>query len=155
MAELTIKSMGHGHLSSVTEIEEEVFKNPWTEEMFRQEVEDNQISRAYVALDGEQLIGYIVAWFLRDEIHLLNIAVVPSCQRRGIGRRLMHFLIDVARRERKEMITLEVRESNEVAIELYRSLGFTPIGIHREYYQDDKEHALLMARPVVGPTERE
>jgi ribosomal-protein-alanine N-acetyltransferase len=67
---------------------------------------------------------------------------------------MLHLLIDLAGRERKDMITLEVRESNEVAIELYRSFGFTPIGIHRGYYQEDEENALLMARSVPGWRER-
>ena len=56
----------------------------------------------------------------------------------------------MAERELKQLITLEVRESNAAAIELYRSFGFTRIGIHHLYYHDDKENALLMARPVSG-----
>jgi ribosomal-protein-alanine N-acetyltransferase len=154
MAEITIESMRNVHLPAVLEIEREAFTSPWTEEIFRQEVEDNVISGSYVALEGGRLVGYFVVWFLRQDVHLLNIAVVRSCRRRGIGRQMLRYLIDLAKRAHKEVITLEVRESNEGAIELYRSFGFTPVGLHREYYQDDKENALLMARSVSGWEER-
>lgn len=153
MSDIKFEPMRYAHIPSVLEIEHRAFTTPWTAEMFRQEVQDNQLSRSYVVRSGERLVGYFVAWFLQDEVHLLNIAVHEDYQRRGIGRRMMRYLLELASFERKNMVTLEVRESNEGAIELYRSFGFTPVGIRREYYQDDKENALLMARRVHGPPE--
>jgi ribosomal-protein-alanine N-acetyltransferase len=58
--------------------------------------------------------------------------------------------MDLAKRERRDIITLEVRESNRVAIAFYEHFGFTPVGVRREYYQDDKENAVLMARYIPG-----
>lgn len=146
MAEITIEPMRHAHIPAIMEIEREAFTTPWTAEMFRQEVEDNRLSRSYVAMAGDRLVGYLVAWFLNNEVHLLNVAVAASDQRRGTGRRMLQFLLDTAASEKKEIITLEVRESNRVAIELYRSFGFSRIGVRSQYYQDDKEDAVLMAR---------
>lgn len=154
MPDIAIESMRHTHLPAVMEIEREAFSSPWTEEMFRQEIEDNALSGSYVALEGDRVVGYFVAWFLRQDVHLLNIAVVLSYQRLGIGSQMLRFLIDLAKSNHKDVITLEVRESNDVAIELYRSFGFTPIGLHRGYYQEDNENALLMARSVSGWEER-
>ena len=150
MVDVTLESMCQNHIPAVLEIEHEAFTSPWTAEMFLQEVEGNGLSRSFVALEGGRVVGYFVAWFLNQNAHLLNIAVASSHQRKGIGRLMLRYLLDMAKRELKQLITLEVRESNAVAIELYRSFGFTRIGIHHLYYHDDKENALLMARPVSG-----
>lgn len=89
MPDVTIESMRRIHLPAVMEIEHEAFTSPWTEEMFVQEVEDNALSGSYVALESGHVVGYFVAWFLRQDIHLLNIAVARSYQRKGIGRRMV------------------------------------------------------------------
>ncbi len=150
MNDLTIEPMRQIHIDAIVEIEQEVFTHPWTAEMFRQEVADNQLSRSYVLLEEGRVTGYIVSWFLQDEVHLLNIAVMSSLRRGGLGRKMMMHLIDTASREHKELISLEVRESNEGAIAMYRSMGFVPVGIKREYYQEDKENALLMMLSLAG-----
>jgi ribosomal-protein-alanine N-acetyltransferase len=150
MVDITLESMRNVHIPTVLEIEHEAFTSPWTAEMFSQEFEDNRMSRAFVALDDGRVVGYFVAWFLNQEVHLLNIAVASSHRRKGIGRHMMTVLLDMAKRELKLLITLEVRESNEGAIELYRSFGFTRVGVRPHYYHEDKENALLMARRVSG-----
>lgn len=150
MNDLTIESMRHVHIDAIVEIEHEVFTHPWTAEMFRQEVADIQLSRSFVLLVEGRVTGYIVSWFLQDEVHLLNIAVTRARHRGGLGRKMLRHLIDTATRERKEVISLEVRESNESAIAMYSSMGFVPVGIRREYYQDDKESALLMVLSLAG-----
>jgi ribosomal-protein-alanine N-acetyltransferase len=153
MNDLTIEPMRQVHIDAIAEIENEVFANPWTAEMFRQEVADNQLSRSYVLLVEGRVTGYIVSWFLQEEVHLLNIAVAPSRLRGGLGRHMLSYLIDTARREHKEVISLEVRESNESAIAMYRSTGFVPVGLRRDYYRDDRENALLMALPLARRSE--
>jgi ribosomal-protein-alanine N-acetyltransferase len=150
MVDVTLESMRNIHIPAVLEIEYEAFTSPWTGEMFRQELEDNGLSRAFVALAHGRVVGYFVAWFLNQEVHLLNIAVASRYQRKGIGRYMMRYLLAMAQRERKQLITLEVRESNAAAIELYQSFGFSRVGVRPHYYHDDKEDALLMARPVSG-----
>lgn len=146
MPEIEITNMRRVHLTDVMRIEKEAFSTPWTEEMFRQEVEDNEMSRSFVALYEGRLIGYFVAWFIHDQVHLLNIAVASSHKRRGIAKRMLEYLIDLSTNQNKQMITLEVRESNESAIALYRAFGFIQIGLRREYYTDDKENAVLMLK---------
>jgi len=150
MVDVTFESMRNAHIPAVLDIEHEAFTSAWTAEMFRQEVEDNVMSRSFVALDDGRVVGYFVAWFLNQEVHLLNIAVASSHQRKGIGRYMMRYLLEMAEREFKQLITLEVRESNAAAIELYRSFGFTRVGVRPRYYQDDKEDAVLMARRISG-----
>jgi ribosomal-protein-alanine N-acetyltransferase len=150
MVDITIEAMRHAHIPAILEIERDVFPTSWTAEMFGQEVDDDRLSRAYVALVGDELVGYCVAWFLREEVHLLNIAVASAHQHRGIGSQLFRFLMDLAKRERRDIITLEVRESNKVAIAFYEYFGFTPVGVRRGYYQDDNEDAVIMALFIPG-----
>jgi len=154
MVDASFETMRQIHIAAVLEIEHEAFSSPWTAQMFLQEVEESGFSRSYVALEEERVVGYFVAWFLRQNVHLLNIAVAKSDQRRGIGRLMLQFLLDLAKREYKDVIALEVRESNEAAIRLYRTFGFAPIGVRRGYYDEDKENALLMSRSVAGWDER-
>jgi len=154
MFDVSFETMRQIHIAAVLEIEHEAFSSPWTAQMFLQEVEESGFSRSYVVLEKGRVVGYFVAWSLRRQVHLLNVAVAKSHQRKGIGRLTLQFLIDLAKREYKDMITLEVRESNETAIRLYRSFGFVPVGVHREYYNDDKENALLMSRSISGCDER-
>lgn len=142
---LLIEPLQHEHIPAVLDIEKQIFSTPWTHEMFQQEVEDPDLSRSYVATIGGAVVGYLVAWFLYDEVHLLNIAVSPRRRGQGIGRRLMKHLIELAVGEKKRIITLEVREGNVVAIQMYKSFGFAQVGLRRGYYQDDKENAVLMA----------
>lgn len=148
MVDVSIVPMRRAHVPAILEIEREAFTTPWTADMFRQEVDNGSFSRAYVAMDGDTLVGYFVAWFLREEVHLLNIAVAGAHQHRGVGSRILRYLLDLAKREGRDIITLEVRESNDVAIKFYESFGFTPVGIRPGYYQDDQEDALLMARYI-------
>jgi len=148
MVDVRLESMRNNHIAAVLEIEHEAFASPWTADMFLQEVQDNGLSRSYVALEDGHVVGYFVSWFLNQEVHLLNIAVASSHQRKGIAKYMLRYLLDMAKRELKQLVTLEVRESNQAAIDLYRSFGFTRVGVRRQYYYDDKEDAVLMARPV-------
>ena len=134
------------HIAGVLKVERECFPAPWTEAMFRQEVEEKWLSRSFVAVEKGVVIGYVIAWFLRGEVHILNLAVAKSQQRRGIARRMLAHVVDLAESEHCQMITLEVRVSNEPAKLLYLSLGFAPVGIRRRYYHDNNEDAIVMTK---------
>jgi len=134
------------HVPGVLRVERECFPAPWTEAMFRQEVEEKWLSRSFVALLDGIVVGYVIAWFLRGEVHILNLAVTKALHRRGIARSMMSHVIDLAESEACHMITLEVRVSNEPAKLLYFSMGFAPVGIRRRYYHDNNEDAIVMTK---------
>lgn len=146
MDDLVIERLGEAHLAEVLRIERECFPAPWTESMFRQEVEETWLSRSFVALLDQHVVGYIIAWFLRGEVHVLNVAVSVSHQRQGIGRRLMNHVIALGEESEHHMVTLEVRASNDPAKLLYVTMGFAPVGIRRRYYRDNDEDAIVMVR---------
>lgn len=134
------------HIADVLRIERELFPAPWTEAMFRQEAEETWLSRSFVALLGEEIVGYIIAWFLRGEVHVLNLAVTKAHQRKGIARRLLVHVLELAGEASCHLVTLEVRVSNEPAKLLYLAMGFAPVGIRRRYYHDNNEDALVMTK---------
>jgi ribosomal-protein-alanine N-acetyltransferase len=133
-------------LPEVLAIERLVFGDPWSAASFRHEVEDNATAVTRVARlwpDGP-VLGYFVAWFIEDEVHLGNLAVHPDHQGEGTGQRLLDHLLAEAADRHARMVTLEVRESNLGAQRLYLRNGFRPIAIRRRYYPDNHEDAIVM-----------
>jgi len=151
MNEVVIEAMTEVHLADALRIERELFPAPWTEGMFRQEIEETWLSRSFVARVDDEVVGYIVAWFLRGEVHILNLAVTSSHQRRGIARRLLARILTLAAETESHLATLEVRASNDAAKLLYITMGFAPVGIRRRYYRDNDEDALVMVRRLREP----
>ncbi len=89
-------------------------------------------------------LAFSLAWSVADELHLLDMASHPEHRRQGHARALLNQLLSYARSERKRLFLLEVRQSNEPAIHLYRSAGFETTGVRRGYYSDTGEDALEM-----------
>jgi ribosomal-protein-alanine N-acetyltransferase len=142
--DIAITPMNDVHIAEVCAIEGDLFDTPWTEEMFRQEVQDNYLARPFVAVSAGEVVGYIIPWFLREGVHLLNIAVVRGLQRRGLARRMLAHLIALARDGGRELISLEVRADNAAALSLYESCRFKEVGLRRNYYQESGEDAVVM-----------
>jgi ribosomal-protein-alanine N-acetyltransferase len=146
--------MTGAHVPRVHAIERNVFTTPWTEEMFHQEVLGIFGSRALVAIEGDAVIGYRIAWFLDEEVHLVNIAVDTTYQGRGVGTLLMANLIEEALDAKKRIITLEVRADNSEAQEFYRRFAFRSVGIRKGYYSDNGEDALIMTLDLMELAQR-
>ncbi len=135
-------------LPRVVEIERKSKAHPWSEAMLRAEVEAGPVSRPKVAVIGEQVVGFIMAWFVADEVHIINLVVHPEFQRQGMATRLLEQVCNEAREQGAEKVFLEVRESNQKAISLYKKFGFREAGIRPQYYQDTGEDALLMIKKL-------
>jgi len=91
-----------------------------------------------------QPLAFSLAWSVADELHLLDMVSDPEHRRQGHARALLQELLNYARRAQKRLFLLEVRQSNEPAIRLYRSAGFETTGVRRGYYSDTGEDALEM-----------
>lgn len=90
------------------------------------------------------LIGYGGLWVTLDEGHITVLAVDPPYRQRGVGELLLNSLIDAALEMQATVLTLEVRESNTAAQQLYLKYGFAPAGRRVRYYTDNGEDALIM-----------
>ena len=138
----------------VAALEERVFTDPWSVDSFVAEVERRpEIGYPLVLRDGDDLVAYAVVWFIVDEIHIGNIAVHPDHQRQGHASAILDHLLDEGRRRSMAFATLEVRPSNEAALELYRRYGFRRIAVRKAYYRDNREDALVLACPLTAEAE--
>ena len=90
------------------------------------------------------VIGFVGVWLIADEAHIVTIAVRDSHRRRGIGELLLIAAIELTLMNERELVSLECRVSNEVAMALYDKYGFQRLGIRPHYYSDNREDAIIM-----------
>ncbi|MDY6059110.1 MAG: ribosomal protein S18-alanine N-acetyltransferase, partial [Candidatus Fimenecus sp.] len=92
--------------------------------------------------------GYIGSFNVVGEISITNVAVGEKFRKKGVATRLLEHLEKVSREKNAEFITLEVRESNENAIDLYRKCGFSEVGLRKKFYSHPTENAVLMTKTL-------
>ena len=128
----------------VMAIENEVYTQPWTRGNFCDSLAAGYHCRI-MELAGE-IAGYSVLSAGAGEAHLLNLSIAAQWQRRGLGRELLKFMIDLAREVCAHKIYLEVRPSNLAGRRLYAAAGFAEVATRRGYYsgQGGSEDALVM-----------
>ncbi len=95
-------------------------------------------------------VGFVLARLAADEMEILNLAVSPAWRRRGLGRRLVAEALGRARARGAGQCWLEVRASNQAALEFYRALGFRERSRRRGYYRDPVEDAVVCARSLTA-----
>jgi ribosomal-protein-alanine N-acetyltransferase len=146
---MNIRRMTLDDIPQVLEIEQLSFATPWSFNMFRKELTENQHAHFFVAEEGEQVIGMLGYWFIIDECHISTVAVSPEHRRKGIGQALLITALQHSQSIGAVMATLEVRPSNTGAIELYKKFGFEETGRRKRYYRDNGEDAIIMtAEPI-------
>jgi ribosomal-protein-alanine N-acetyltransferase len=118
-------------------------------ERIRQLIDDSE-TVTLVARDGERMIGFAVMTFGEERAHLVLLAVRPACQRRGIARRLVQWLLQSATAAGIASIHVELRAQNEAAYAFYRALGFTETLRLPGYYKG-RETAIRMMRMLRLP----
>ena len=143
-SDLTIASAREEDLPAVLAIEAATFSAPWTEEMFRWELEQAGTGCAWVARRGERVVGYLFTWVVAGEFHINNIAVAPEHRGQGIADALLRVGLGEAVARGARVAVLEVRESNAPARALYSRWGFAMAGRRKRYYSHPTEDALLM-----------
>jgi len=132
-------------VEAVVAIETEAFTSPWSAETFTNLLDRPGLELLVLEDEREGVIGYAVLWCILDQGELANVAVTPRLRGRGLGAHLLARVLEVARARGVEMVFLEVRPSNERAVDLYRRFGFTDIGRRKAYYEHPKEDALIMS----------
>jgi ribosomal-protein-alanine N-acetyltransferase len=135
-------------IEAIVAIDRVSFPNPTVD--VRAELE-RPWARIWVARPGpgQEPIAFLLVWFAADEMHVLSLATHPDHRRRGIGRALMERSLSEARDRSTRIVLLEVRRSNQAAIDLYRRFGFSVSGVRPRYYANG-EDAMEMAL-VLGP----
>lgn len=148
VSSLDIRPARIADVPAVTALEERSFPAPWRKEFFRGEIGlDGRFN--LVAMRGDELAGYVFTMWVLDEMHVNKIAVDESLRRSGIAAELMNRCLEFARERHIEVISLEVRQSNDGARAFYERLGFKSTYVRRNYYPDG-ESAIVMEMPVTA-----
>jgi ribosomal-protein-alanine N-acetyltransferase len=139
------------HVDGVAEVDRLSFALPWSRDSFEAEVSRNDFARYVVAVSDDQVIGYAGVWIIAGEGQITNIAVHPDFRGMGAACKMLEALIDICIAESVRDMTLEVRVSNTPAINLYKKFGFAEEGIRKQFYEDNKEDALIMWKHDMQP----
>lgn len=146
MADIEFYRMVQEDADGVARVEVACMPVPWSRQSFWEEASHTD---AYylIARDVDRdnlIVAYAGCWVLANEGHITNVAVDPDYQGQGLGRRLMNELTSRVKALGVDSMTLEVRPSNTVAINLYTSLGFRSVGQRPKYYTNPVEAAEIM-----------
>lgn len=152
-----LRDMRKCDIERVHELECACFRTPWSKLSLLGELK-NSLARYTVYVEDDRVYGYGGMWIIFDEAHVTNIAVDPARRREGIARSIMLEMMRTALGNGCVCMTLEVRETNLAAQNLYRQLGFRQNGYRRGYYEDTGEGALILwntdiAKTVANPAE--
>ncbi len=141
----TIERMTLADVRAVTRIEALSFSTSWPASAFASELNDNKLAYYFVGRIGSgEIVAYGGIWVILEDAHVTTIAVLPDSRGRRYGEELLVRLIREAMDRGASYISLEARESNVVAQNLYRKYGFSIISTRRGYYSDNGENAVVM-----------
>lgn len=129
----------------IAELEKICFSDPWSEQSIVSELE-NPLSLWLVACDDGVIAGYVGSQSVMGWADMMNLAVHPDYRRRGVGEALVSALESGLSGNGVSVLTLEVRQSNENAIALYKKMGFEQVGVRPGYYRHPKENALILRK---------
>jgi ribosomal-protein-alanine N-acetyltransferase len=150
---IAIDRMIHTDLDQVLAIEKASFTMPWSRNLFLSEFRNAPVSLMLVArssLMPQTIIGYIVCWIVADELHILDLATEPARRRNGIARHLVLAALRYGYDRNVRRAFLEVRSSNDAALNLYEGLGFIRSIVRKDYYDLPIEDAVVMALEQEG-----
>jgi ribosomal-protein-alanine N-acetyltransferase len=145
---MTISRMTQADIRTVMRIESLSFSTSWPPSAFASELSDNKLAHYFVGRVGDAQTGAVVAyggiWVILEDSHITTIAVHPDWRGKKYGEEMLLHLMHEAIDRGASWITLEARESNTVAQNLYRKYGFTTVSVRRAYYSDNGENAVVM-----------
>ena len=174
-----LRPMGPHDIDQVAAMEREAFPTLWPPTSYRRELKNKIAEYLVCAREGEfvtvtpparrgllrflgrrnkpaqplrvpLLVGFVGLWYQAGEAHIVSIAVREEYRRRGLGELLLIGAVEMAVRRGQQVVTLEVRKSNEFAQALYSKYGFQQTGLRRRYYADNHEDAVIMTTGPLG-----
>jgi ribosomal-protein-alanine N-acetyltransferase len=141
---IRIRKAKANDISAIANIEQQRFPHPWKKNYLTDELA-HDISYFYAAEDilTLQVAGYIIFWIVEDLLELHKIVTAENYKRKGIGKKLFLFMLEIAKQKKVKEIFLEVRKSNTEAIKFYDSFHFELAGTRKDYYREPSEDALI------------
>lgn len=138
-----IREMRPEELLLVCGLEKACFSDPWSLKSLEEGVQ-NPFDTFLVLEEEGTVLGYCMFRILAGEGELMRIAVWPQCQGRGLGKKLMEAMAGYSRDKGVLAVSLEVREGNKNARNLYKSCGFKEECVRKDYYKNPTEDAVIM-----------
>jgi [ribosomal protein S18]-alanine N-acetyltransferase len=150
--EVTVNPISVDEIESILILDLLCFGGLWSIDSYRRELTNDHSHFLGISVDHSLqpetsgLIGFGCFWAILDEAHITLLGIHPQYQRQGLGKLLLSALLDKARSIEMARATLEVRASNQIAIDLYEKYGFQTVGRRKKYYQDNNEDGVIMWR---------
>lgn len=148
---MRIKKIEKSNIADLIRIAEEVNLSHWSADSYIEEMKNPASIMFRLEGEANETVGFIVGRMIEGgtlepvtEAEIYNIAVIETAQKCGLGQMLFDNFLDVVRQNNGKSIWLEVRESNEKAIGFYRKNGFEKVQTRNHFYENPREHALLM-----------
>ena len=138
---MTIRDANLSDLPAIVSLEGRVYEQPWSESIIADELA--QSTRTYLVVEqGDGIVGFGGLMFVEEDAHITTLGIAPDERRQHFGSRLLLALIEYALEVGSRHLTLEVRESNDNAQQLYEQFGFSTVGKRHGYYKG--EDAVVM-----------
>lgn len=142
-AGVLLRPLRVGDLAAMEAMQRTALPDPFSPGELALELERSQ-ARNLAAFDGDgRLCGAVLAWLIVGELQIHQVVVAPEARRAGVGRALVEALLARAVAEGARISTLEVRQSNVAARQLYERIGFAIDGLRRRYYPDGEDAVLM------------
>ncbi|MBQ9768360.1 MAG: ribosomal protein S18-alanine N-acetyltransferase [Lachnospiraceae bacterium] len=138
-----ILRMTEADVAAVAALEKDNFSRPWSYDAFYKTLSDDNYI-VLLAKEAETLLGYCVLLCTGEEADITNVCTRSEARGKGVATALMTELLEQGKKRGVAEYFLEVREGNTPARGLYQKMGFEEIGMRKNYYEEPKEHAVLM-----------
>jgi len=142
MQTLNCARLGVSDLTEVMDLEHLCFRTHWTRDQFLLGLERGAFHLLGVR-GNDALLAYVAFSLIAGEMEVMNIATHPEHRRKGLAALLLAKTLEISRKKNAQQAFLEVRRSNQGAIDLYQKFGFIQVGARKNYYPDNNEDALL------------
>ena len=122
------------HLEEIIAIENSSFNKPYSYAQIKSDIQSEMGHENWVYIMDELIVGYIFGCIILDEFHLHNIAVHLDYLRKSLGKKLIQHIISRVISRNIKIVLLEVSANNIPAQKCYQSIGFTSMGVRKDYY---------------------
>jgi [ribosomal protein S18]-alanine N-acetyltransferase len=130
-------------LPTIMTLDRLCFGGLWSEDTYRRELASEN-SHFISVMSSDTIVGFGCFWAILDEAHITLLGIHPEYRQKGLGKSLLLALLARACAIKMARATLEVRTSNQIAIDMYVRLGFKTAGTRKKYYQNPTEDGLVM-----------
>lgn len=138
-------------LPDVLVIESESFPFDWNEEQILSILRQKNCIGMVAETPSNRIVGFMLYELFKGELCILNFAVHSECQRQGVGTQMVQRLKDKLSQQRRNTLSLTIRESNTPALRFFRACGFKATGVLRDHFEDSNEDGIHMAYRIGEP----